>query len=201
MRVTEFEQRTEGWFHARLGRPSASSFHKLITPTGKPAASADSYINDLIAEKITGRQASVFVNDAMQRGTDLEPLAKEVYELVADENVFDIGFCLHDTIEAGASPDGLVGDDGLLEIKCPMGNTMVSYLRAGNKLPSKYIPQVQGQLWITDRDWCDFLAYHPDMTILLVRVERSASYIEKLEAEVSRACDTIEKSTKQFMAQ
>ena len=200
MRVTEHEQRTEGWFQARLGKPSASSFHKLITPTGKPAASADSYINDLIAERITGRQASVFVSDAMQRGTDLEPLAVEVYELINDCKVFDIGFCLHDEIEAGASPDGLVGDVGLLEIKCPLGNTMVSYLRAGNVLPSKYIPQVQGQLWITDREWCDFMAYHPDMTVLLVRVERDQEYIDKLEAEVIKACETIQKSTKDFMA-
>ena len=200
MRVTEHEQRTEGWFQARLGKPSASSYHKLITPTGKPAASADSYINDLIAERITGRQASVFVSDAMQRGTDLEPLAVEVYELINDCKVFDIGFCLHDEIEAGASPDGLVGDVGLLEIKCPLGNAMVSYLRAGNVLPSKYIPQVQGQLWITGREWCDFMAYHPDMTVLLVRVERDQEYIDKLETEVIKACETIQKSTKDFMA-
>jgi len=81
-----------------------------------------------------------------------------------------------------------------------MGHTMVSYLRAGNVLPSKYIPQVQGQLWITGREWCDFVAYHPDMTILLVRVERDQKYIDKLEAEVTKACEIISESTKKFMA-
>jgi putative phage-type endonuclease len=200
MRVTEHEQRTEGWFQARLGKPSASSFHKLITPTGKPSASAMSYVDELVAERITGKQANIFVSEAMQRGTDLEPLAVEVYELINDCKVFDIGFCLHDELEAGASPDGLVGDDGLLEIKCPVGNTMVSYLRAGNVLPSKYIPQVQGQLWITDREWCDFMAYHPDMTVLLVRVERDQEFIDKLAEQVEMACALSEKLVKDFMA-
>jgi len=200
VRVTEYEQRTEGWYQARLGCPSASGFHKLITPTGKPSSSADSYIDALIAERITGRETVVFVTEAMQRGTELEPIGKAVYELINDCSVFDIGFCLHDDMDAGASPDGLVGDYGLLEIKCPMGHTMVSYLRAGNVLPSKYIPQVQGQLWITGREWCDFVAYHPDMTILLVRVERDQKYIDKLEAEVTKACEIISESTKKFMA-
>jgi len=136
----------------------------------------------------------------MQRGTDLEPLAKEVYELVSGESVFDIGFCKHDDLEAGCSPDGLVGDNGLLEIKCPMAHTMVGYLRAGNKLPSKYKAQVQGQMWVTHREWCDFMAYHPDMTLLLVRVERDQEFIDKLESEVIKACETIEKSTHDFMA-
>ena len=200
MRVTEHEQRTEGWFQARLGCPSASSFHKLITPTGKPSASAMSYVDELVAERITGKQADVFTSPAMHRGTDLEPLAKEVYELISGESVFDIGFCLHDEIEAGASPDGLVGDHGLLEIKCPMAHTMVGYLRAGNVLPSKYIPQVQGQLLITGREWCDFMAYHPDMTVLLVRVERDQGFIDNLQQQIKMACALIEKSTQDFMA-
>ena len=200
MRVTEFEQRTEGWFQARLGCPSASSFHRLITSTGKPAATAMAYIDELVAERITGKQASVYVSEAMQRGTDLEPLAKEVYELVSGESVFDIGFCKHDDLEAGCSPDGLVGDNGLLEIKCPMAHTMVGYLRAGNKLPSKYKAQVQGQMWITDRDSCDFLCYHPDMTLLLVRVERDQEFIDKLAEQVEMACALIEKSAQDFMA-
>ncbi len=202
MRVTEHEQRTEGWFQARLGCPSASSFNKLITSTGRPAATANTYINELIAEKVTGKQASTFVSEAMQRGIDLEPLAVEVYELVSGEKVSEIGFCKHDTLEAGASPDGLLSaGDGVLEIKCPMANTMVSYLRDGNKLPSKYVAQVQGQMWITGAKWADFLAYHPDFTLLLVRVERDDDFIAKLEVEVTKAYEIIEKSAKDLMAQ
>jgi|TARA_R110000765_G_C18870374_1_gene601001 predicted phage-related endonuclease len=204
MRVTEFEQRTEGWFQARLGKPSASSFHKLITPTGKPSASAMSYVDELVAEKITGKQANVFVSEAMQRGADMEPEAMKTYKLIRDsDDVYDIGFCLHDTMEAGASPDALVGNHGLLEIKCPMAHTMVGYLRAGNVLPSKYIPQVQGQMWITgeEKEWCDFLCYHPDMKLLLVRVERDQEYIDKLAEQVEMACALIEKSAQEFLAQ
>lgn len=190
MRVIEHEQRSDGWFAARLGIPTASGFHKLITPTGKKAASFDRYVNDLIAEKITGESTYVPVTEAMQRGTDMEPIARSFYEMVTDVQVAEIGLCLHDDIDAGASPDGLIGDGGLLEIKCPLANTMIGYLR-DQILPSQYIPQVQGQLWITGRDWCDFLAYHPNTQPLLIRVDRDEKYIDALVAVVSEAVDVI----------
>lgn len=195
MRVTEHEQRSAGWFAARLGVPTASSFSKLVTPTGKKAASFDTYVNQLIAEKLTGEPTYIPATEAMQRGTDLEPFARAFYELVYDVEVFEIGLCLHDTVNAGASPDGLVGDDGLLEIKCPMASTMVGYLR-DDKLPTQYIPQVQGQLWITDRDWCDFLAWHPNTRPLLIRVERDNEYISTLSELVSAAADVIDENVK-----
>ena len=199
MRVSEHEQRTEGWFAERLGKPTASNFHRIITPTGKSAAGADTYINELVAELITGKSVPVPVTEAMQRGTDLEPEARDVYKLITGQDVFEIGLCLHDDLDCGASPDGLVGDDGLLEIKCPIASTMVGYLRDGDdKLPSKYIPQCQGQLWITGRKWLDFVAYHPDMRIVMARVERDEAYIELLEEYVAAVCKTIKKASKNF---
>lgn len=202
MRVSEFEQRTEGWFAERLGKPTASSFHRLITPTGKKCSSADNYINELVAERITGKQTSTFTSEAMQRGADMEPEARSTYELITSKKVSDIGLCLHDILDCGASPDGLIDDGkGVLEIKCPMQHTMVGYLRAGDVLPGKFIPQVQGQLWITGLEYCDFLAYHPEMKVLLAQIQRDEEYIEKLAIEVGIACLLINEKAQEFLAQ
>lgn len=190
MIILPHEQRSEEWFAARLGLPTASQFGKIITATGKKSAQFDGYANQLIAERITGEITQVTITEAMQRGTDLEPQARAWYELATGETVVEVGLCLHDHINCGASPDGLVGDHGLLEIKCPMAKTMVEYLRDG-VLPSAYVPQVQGQLWITDREWCDFLAWHPAMKPLTVKVERDPKYIEKLAELVSALDDVI----------
>jgi len=190
MIILPHEQRSEEWFAARLGLPTASQFGKIITATGKKSAQFDGYANQLIAERITGEITQVTITEAMQRGTDLEPQARAWYELAPGETVVEVGLCLHDNINYGASPDGLIGDHGLLEIKCPMAKTMVEYLRDG-VLPSAYVPQVQGQLWITDREWCDFLAWHPAMKPLTVKVERDPKYIEKLAELVSALDDVI----------
>lgn len=194
MRVNNHEQGSQEWLESRLGRPTASNFSKLLTPTGKPSSSADAYINELIAQKITGELPEFYINDAMARGNELEPAAKTLYELTNDVEVVEVGLCLHDTLDCGASPDGLVGDDGGIEIKCPLPHTHVSYLRDG-KLPNKYIPQVQGCLWITGREWWDFMSYHPSMQDLIVRVYRDQAYIKKLADAVTSAVEIIETET------
>jgi len=194
MRVNNHEQGSQEWLESRLGRPTASNFSKLLTPTGKPSSSADAYINELIAQKITGELPEFYINDAMARGNELEPAAKTLYELTNDVEVVEVGLCLHGTLDCGASPDGLVGDDGGIEIKCPLPHTHVSYLRDG-KLPTKYIPQVQGCLWITGREWWDFMSYHPSMQDLIVRVYRDEAYIKKLADAVTSAVEIIETET------
>ena len=194
MRISKFEQGSQEWLESRLGRPTASNFGKLLTPTGKASSSADSYINELIAQKITGELPEFYTNAAMERGNELEPAAKALYELTNDIEVVEVGLCLHDTLECGASPDGLVGDDGGIEIKCPLPHTHVAYLRDG-KIPSKYIPQVQGCLWITGREWWDFMSYHPAMEDLIVRVYRDEAYIKKLADAVTSAVEIIETET------
>lgn len=191
MRISEAIQGSEEWLESRLGRPTASNFGKLITPTGKASASAQGYIDELIAQKITGEIPEFFKSEAMQRGNDLETVAKSLYEFTYDVEVKEVGLCLHDKYECGASPDGLIGLDGGLEIKCPLPHTHVSYLRDGG-IPSKYIPQVQGCLWITEREWWDFMSYHPSMEDLIVRVYRDNAYITKLAEQVIRAVEIIE---------
>ena len=197
MRVSNFEQGSQEWLQSRLGKPTASNFGKLITPTGKPSASAESYINELIAQRITGELPEFFKSEAMERGNELEPHAKASYEFTHDVEVVEVGLCLHDEFECGASPDGLIGEDGGIEIKCPLPHTHVAYLRAG-EVPSKYIPQIQGCMWITGRKWWDFMSYHPAMENLIVRVERDDAYIKKLADAVIRSVAQIEIESKKW---
>jgi len=196
MRLIECEQGSEEWLKARLGVPSASNFSKLITMKGTLSTQAKAYVDALVAEAITGESTYVKVTDAMQRGTELEPYARERYFYETGNSVEEVGFCLHDDYQAGASPDGLIGEDGGLEIKCPLGGTMVSYLRVG-RLPSKYWQQVQGCLHITGRKWWDFMAYHPDMKPLIVRVERDEAFIAALDALLIDVVKEIESLVKQ----
>ena len=192
MKILDLEQGTYEWLQARLGCPSGSGFAKLITSSGQPSSSAETYINQLIAELITGQSTYVQKTEWMERGNELEPIARMNYELETDCEVTEVGFCMHDSLKCGVSPDGLVGDDGGIEIKCPAPSTHVKYLRKG-RLPAEYKAQVQGCLWITGRKWWDFMSFHPQMPNLLIRVERDEEYIGQLERLVTHACQIIEK--------
>ena len=197
MRIDQNEQGSPEWLAARLGIPSASMFAKLVTTKGIWSASADAYINQLVAERLTGEREEVFQSHHMLRGTELEPDARDLYSLMNDAEVTEVGFCLHDTLSAGCSPDGLIGEDGGLEIKCPAPSTHVEYL-SGGVLPSKYKQQVMGCLWITGREWWDFVSYHPTMKPLIVRVERDEEYIAALEKCVTKAVNLIEENVEKF---
>lgn len=192
------EQGSPEWLASRLGRPSASNFGRLITGSGKPSSSAESYINEMIAERLTGRSKPFYTNEHMERGNALEPEAREAYEFITDFEVVETGFILHDSEEFGCSPDGLVAEQGGLELKCPSDSVHVSYLRAG-KIPSKYYQQVQGCLWITGREWWDFMSYHPEMPHLLVRAHRNEKYIEAMAEQVEAAVETIVKETERLV--
>jgi hypothetical protein len=197
MRIIECEQGTPEWLQARLGVPSASSYSKLVTTTGKSSAQAEAYINQLVAERITGEPTIFHVTEPMTRGIELEPEARFRYEMETGNLVIQVGFLMHDTLQAGASPDGLVGENGGLEIKCPSAHTHVEYLRDGG-LPIKYFQQVQGCLWISGRDWWDFMSYHPKMEPLIVRVFRDEEFIKALECAVIDAVKVIELLTIKF---
>jgi len=197
MRVLSCEQGSDEWLRARLGVPSASMFAKIVTTKGAWSTQADSYINQLIAEDLTGEPTPFYQNEHMARGTELEPEARSAYEFMHDVVVEQVGFCLHDTLRAGCSPDGLIGEKGGLEIKAPAAATHVSYLRDG-KLPSKYYQQVMGCLWITGREWWDFMSYHPDMKPLIVRVERDEEYIAALEQHIAKAVELIAVNVDKF---
>ena len=191
MIILDHEQGSEEWLTARLGKPSASMFSKLITATGKPSSSADGYINQLIAERLTGQSEPFYVNELMARGTELEPEAREAYEFISGNEVIETGFILDTSFEFGCSPDGLIADQGGLEIKVPAPQTMVSYLRDNQAGVKKYWQQIQGCMWISQREWWDFFAYHPEMPHVLVRVERDEDYIAKLAYEVTKAVKVI----------
>lgn len=191
MIVLHDEQGSEAWLRSRLGKISASRVDCLITPTGKPSAQADKYINELIAQRLSGELPEVYKNAHMERGNELEENARALYELVSGCDVSLAGFCTSETTAAGFSPDAFVGDDGGLEIKCPAPHTHVEYLRAG-RVPTKYIPQIQMALWISDRKWWDFMSYHPKMSPLIVRVERDQDYIDKLAKAVNEAAKVID---------
>jgi putative phage-type endonuclease len=179
--LVDVEQRSDAWLNLRVGIPTASCFDKIITPaTGKPSTSAVAYRRELLAEWITGKSAGVKESGWMQRGTEMEPEARAFYEFESDCEVQEAGFVfLDDRQLIGCSPDGLVGDDGGIEIKCPAAHTHVGYL-IDAKMPTAYIPQVQGAMWVTGRQFWDFVSYHPEIEPLIVRVKRDEGYIAKM---------------------
>ena len=159
----------------------------LATTKTGPSASRKNYLAQLVAERLTGTPAESFTNGAMQWGTDTEPFARAAYELKSDLMVDQVGFIDHPTIAmSGMSPDGLVGDDGLVEIKCPNTATHIDYL-IGKKPPSKYVPQMAWQLACSGRKWCDFVSFDPRMPenlqLFIVRYVPDPGYIATLEQE------------------
>jgi len=187
---TVMEQRSTEWFAVRLGKVTASRVADVIakTKTGY-STSRDNYMAQLVCERMTGTQAESYNNAAMQWGTDQEPLARAAYEAAADVLVDEIGFVVHPTIvNAGASPDGLVGDIGLIEIKCPNTATHIDTVLT-DKVPAKYITQMQWQMASTGRKWCDFVSFDPRMPeglqLFIQRVDFDVDYVKMLEAEIT----------------
>jgi len=182
MKIIDCEQYSVEWWQAKKGVPSASNFDRILTAkTGKASAQAEDYIAELIADLHTDllpERAELAGTRAMRNGLELEPEARRWYALVRDVDVQRVGFCVTDDGRFGCSPDGLVGDEGGLELKCPLGKTQVKYLRAGT-LPDEYRPQVHGALIVSGRPWWDFLSYCPGLPPLLIRV-RPDDYTERL---------------------
>jgi len=183
------EQQTNEWFTARLGKVTASRVADVIakTKTGY-SASRDNYMAQLICERLTGQKGESFTNAAMEHGTQTEPLARSAYENARSLLVKEVGFINHPRIEmSGASPDGLVADDGLVEIKCPNTATHIDTLLSG-KVPTKYITQMQWQMLCCERKWCDFVSFDnrlPEHLQLFVQeVEFDPEYAAMLEKEV-----------------
>lgn len=183
------EQRTDEWFAARLGKVTASRVADLMATTKSGyAASRENLMAQLIVEQLTGQKQESYSNAAMQWGTEQEPFARAVYEIASGKMVDECGFVPHPTIEGcGASPDGLVGDDGLVEIKCPNTAGMIETLLT-QAVPGKYNAQMQMQMACTGRQWCDYVVYDPRMPIngqlFIKRVSRDPVFIQKMETEI-----------------
>jgi YqaJ-like recombinase protein len=171
------------WMKARLGIPTASQFEKILTPgTRKPSTQATGYMMSLLAEWLIGVPAETEVSQFMERGTLLEPQARKRYSYERDVDVTEIGAVLRDDRLVAASPDGLVGKEGTLEIKCPSAAGHVRNLLEGM---GGYFGQVQGALWLTGRSWTDLVSFHPDLPLVVTRIERDEDFIASLDAAVS----------------
>lgn len=187
--MADIAQGTAEWMAQRPGKVTASRVADVIAKTKSgPSASRTNYAAQLIAERLTGEPQETFISGPMTWGTEKEPEAKAAYSFMTDAAVDECGFILHPSIiESGASPDGFVGDDGLIECKCPNTNTHIETL-LGQSVPGKYITQIQWQLACTGRRWCDFVSFDPrmpaDMRAFIKRVYRDDEIIAGLEAEV-----------------
>ena len=188
--MTEIIQGSPEWKALRCGRVTASRVADVVakTKTGYSASRAN-YLAQLITERLTGTQAETYTNAAMQHGTETEPEARCAYEFYHGVKVEQIAFVPHPKIDqAGASPDGLVGGSGLVEIKCPQSATHLETL-LGQAVPAKYIDQMQFQMACTGRQWCDFVSYDnrmpENMRLFVRRVHRDDKRIDFLETEIA----------------
>lgn len=183
------EQRTDDWFAARLGKVTASRVADATARTKSGwGASRANYMAELVAERLTGTKAEGFTSAAMNRGTELEPEALAAYSFVTDAAVEAVGFVDHPTIAmSGASPDGRVGKDGLIEIKCPNTATHIETLLTGD-IDLRYLKQMQWQMACDGRAWCDFVSYDPRlperMQLFIQRVPRNAVAIAEMEKDI-----------------
>lgn len=179
MVIVKCVQGSDEWFAARLGKVTASKFSEVLNKK----VGRGLYMRKLAAERLTGLVEDSFRNSIMEKGNKTEDEARTYYYTLRGQEAKQVGFVkLNEWI--GASPDGLVGDDGTIEVKCPLGSTHIDYI-IRNKMPAIYVPQVQGGLWVTERKWCDFVSYVPALQsrpMWVVRIERDDEYIKNLEA-------------------
>lgn len=191
------EQRSPEWFAERCGRVTASRIADVMARTRSGwGASRANYMGQLIAERLTGQVADSFSNAAMQWGIEKEPEARVSYEFMKDIQVVEVGFIPHPAIEmSGASPDGLIGEDGLIEIKCPNTATHIDFLLSG-KIDDKYIKQMQWQMECTNRSYCDFVSYDPrmppDFSMKVIRVDRDDLLINSILDDVRQFISEID---------
>lgn len=197
MRVINAEQGTEEWKQSRVGVPSGSRFADIMASgkAGAPSVTRQSYLAAIALEIVTGVREEMAVNAAMQHGIDNEPMARAAYEAHTGHIVEEIGFCMHDVLRCGVSPDGLVNKDGLTEYKCPQPKTHLEYMRRKDAPPA-YKWQIQGQMWVMERDWCDFVSYSPVFTdnakLIVRRVYRDEEAIKSLEESVKKFLEEVQ---------
>ena len=204
------EQGTPEWMACRTGKVTASRVSDLMAKTKSGhAASRDNYMAQLVCELVTGQREESYSNAAMAWGNEQEPFARAAYEAKTDVLVDEVGFILHPTIAGcGASPDGLVGDNGLVEIKCPNTNTALEawlkWADEKNPVASKYNVQMQMQMACTKRKWCDYVIYDPRMPekaqLLVVRVDRDDAFIAEMELEITRFIEELNKKVVKLKA-
>lgn len=177
-------QGEEPWHDIKRGRVSSSNASKVLAKGQGKIRTA--YMYQLVAERLSGLTENGYTSNFMTDGLLVEPKARSEYEIRTGNEVKEVGF-IELNEDVGVSPDGVIGDDGLIEIKCPKTTTFIDYAMKG-KTPSVYVPQMQMQLWVCEREWCDFVCFDPRIKngYFCVRVERDETYIRNLIAEVSK---------------
>lgn len=205
MKVLDVEQGSHEWIAARLGKVSASRMADMTARTRSGyGASRTNYAAELIVERLTGTPAERYTNAAMAWGTEKEPDAKDAYCFLRDAEIVPVGLVLHPTIAmACASPDGLVGDDGLIEVKCPLSATHIDTLLS-ETIPEKYVKQMMWQMACTGRQWCDFVSFDPrlpaEMQVFIRRVPRDNALILELEQETVKFLAEIDQTISKLQA-
>ena len=185
MQIIDCQQRSYGWLRARLGIATASNFSTVLANGrgGDPSKTRRLYLLKLAGERLTGEPAASYVSPHMERGIEMEDEARSFYELMTDAEIRRVGFVRGEI--AGCSPDSLVGDRGMLEIKTAQPNVLIDLmLREG--FPAEHKAQVQGQLWIAEREWVDLLVYWPSLPPIIRRAYRDEKYIADLAAAVEK---------------
>lgn len=183
LQVFDCEQGSPEWFAARAGIPTASEFATVMAKGrgGGDSKTRRTYMLKLIGERLTGKPMESYSNEHMERGKVMEAEARDLYAMVKDADPQRVGFMRRG--DAGASPDSLIGTDGLVEIKTKLPHLQIEVLLA-NRLPPEHVAQVQGQLWVSGRSWCDFVSYWPGLPLFVTRVHRDEIYIATIKAEV-----------------
>lgn len=186
MKIHDVEQRSPEWYALRLGIPTASEFNNLLTPTGKPSASIKTYARSLAVEVFTGTPDEGFTSYWAERGKELEDDALRAYQFATDREVHRVGFVTDDDVTRGCSPDGLV-DDGMIEIKCLKRDNHAAEIfkwMETKEAPPEFRNQVQGQMMISERAWCDHVFYHPEMPLLIIRSLPNADIQTALASQI-----------------
>ena len=192
MEIVDCEQNSDEWIAAKIGIPSSSQFSAILArgSGSQPSKTRRTYMRKLAGERITGKPAENFRNAHMDRGHEMEPEARAFYEFANGVTTERVGFIKNHG--AGASPDSLVGDVGLLEIKTALPHILIGHIEAG-KSPAEHFAQVQGQMWVSERQWCDILNYWPGMPPFQTRAERDDRWIERVLAPgVQRFIDELD---------
>lgn len=186
--VHDVPQRSEAWYQLRLGMPTASEFSKIVTSTGAESKGRSGYAATLAAELYAGGSVDTWGGNVhLERGRTLEEDAIARYEFERDVTVTPVGFITTDDMSAGASPDGMVGDHGMIEVKCLKAENHIAamlYFRKNWKCPTDYVQQTQGQMWIAGRVWADLIFYHPSLPMFVIRQEPNFDVISGLSSGI-----------------
>lgn len=192
MKIIDCEQGSKEWFESRRALPTSSEFSKIITSTGKPSTQREKYMWRLAGERLGGDLEEGYTSFAMMRGKEKEAQGKALYEFIR-EPIQSVGFCVSDCGRWGSSTDGLIGDKGVFELKCPEIATFIGYLSGEPEIPTEYYQQTQGELLVTGREFVEFMAFYPGLSPFIVREEPDEVFQRLLKAELEKFTDELDK--------